>query len=335
MRRKRRNGKVTGLFARLLCVAFIAICSHGAEVIIYLRNGDRVTGRVAAETAAEVTLETGLFGKVTIPVSQILKREVVGPPSETAAAPPTPAPATNAPPRAVAATPAPAPTPAPAEKPKGPKLWNTEMQFGLNLRYSTRDQQEALVVAKSTYGKNKFRQIFDYSFVYGETEGVQSANRMSGSTKTEYDMTSKIYAFGLAGASYDEVRQIDRQFELNPGLGYQWIKKPNFAFKSEVGFGYQDQFFANGREVETYSARLAGIFSWRIWDKLMADWRIEYFPNIEAIDEYRVRFESTLRYPLLKNLSLNLIVIDLYDTQAPPNIENNDLQVRYALGVKF
>jgi len=82
-------------------------------------------------------------------------------------------------------------------------------------------------------------------------------------------------------------------------------------------------------------ARLAGIMTWRIWDKLMEDLKVEYFPNVKSVDEYRFRLESTLRYPLLKNLSLNLIVVDLYDTQAPPGVQNNDLQVRSALGIKF
>jgi hypothetical protein len=48
-----------------------------------------------------------------------------------------------------------------------------------------------------------------------------------------------------------------------------------------------------------------------------------------------LRGESTLRYPLLQNLSINLNVIDLYDTAAPPGVEPNDLQVRSALGIKF
>jgi putative salt-induced outer membrane protein YdiY len=294
-----------------------------------LRNGDRVTGEIVSETATEVTLRSGALGKVTIPVGEILKREQVV--AKTAA----PAPSTNV----VTVTPPTGVTNAPSATAKAPvvkpKHWNSELQFGLNLRYSTRDQQEALIVAKSTYSNGRFREILDYNYAYGETEGVLSANRMSGSSKTEWDIKPKVYAFGLAGAGYDEIRKIDRSFEVNPGVGYQWIKKPELVFKTEVGLGYQDQFFADGREVNAYSGRLAGIFTWRIWDKLIADGRAEYFPNISAVDEYRLRFESTLRYPLLKNLSLNLIVLDLYDTQAPAKVENNDLQVRSAIGVKF
>ncbi len=334
MVKTRRSVRAVKLFLLLVCAITVAFASQAAEVVIHLRNGDRVTGTISAETATEVTLQTHALGKISIPVGEILKREEViattTAPSTNTVAATTPA-ATNLPPvKAVTASPAPV-----ATKPAEPKHWNTELQFGLNLRYSTRDQQEALVVAKSTYSKNRFREILDYTFAYGETEGVLSANRMNGSAKTEFDLTPRVYAFGLAGASYDEIRKIDRQFEINPGVGYQWYKQPDFVFKTEFGLGYQDQFFQGGREVTTYSGRLAGIFTWRIYDKLMADGRLEYFPDVTSLDQYRLRFESTLRYPLLKNLSLNLIVIDVYDTQAPPNVENNDLQLRSAIGVKF
>jgi putative salt-induced outer membrane protein YdiY len=263
MLKTKRNAK----FLVLICAAALAWGAQAADVIIHLRNGDRLTGKISGETATEVTLQTATLGKIVVPVGQILKREeVVATPStpgstNTVAAATT----TNAP--AAAPKPAtPTPTPAPvATKPKPPKLWNTELQFGLNLRYTTRDQQEALVIAKSTYSKGHFREILDYNFTWGKTEETQTANRMAGNAKSEYDLTPKWYLFGLAGAGYDEIRLIDRQWEINPGVGYQWVKKPDFVFKTEVGMSYQDQFFQNGDEVNTFAGRLAAIFTWRIY----------------------------------------------------------------------
>jgi hypothetical protein len=342
---KRRRSANCLILLRLAVAAFVACGLQAADVIFQLRNGDRLTGAVISETPTEITIKSKALGKITIPAAEVEKRETVvvkptAPATNAVAAVTTPAPsatnqtsnATNKPPATIAAKPAP---PAAAPKPQEPKHWNTEIQLGMNLRYTTRDQQEALVVAKSTYAKNRFREILDYNFTWGRTEDLQTANRMAGSTKSEYDINPKWYAFNVGAGGYDEIRKIDREFELDPGIGYNIVKKPKLVLKGEVGFGYHDQFFADGHELATYSGRLAGIFTWRIYDKLMADGRMEYFPNVKAIDQYRLRFESTLRYPLLKNVSLNLIVIDLYDTEAPAGVENNDLQVRTAIGMKF
>jgi putative salt-induced outer membrane protein YdiY len=324
MRKKRRKSSWRGLLS-LALAAFAIVASQAADTIIYLRNGDRLSGKITSENSTDLTLEAGRLGKVVIPIGEISKREEVG--AATTAAPATnqvsvPVAPPGTPPAAVVVTPP-------------PKHWNSEIQLGLNLRYTTRDQQEGLVIAKSSYNKGRFREIFDYNFTYGQTEKIRTANRMTGASKTEWDFTPRTYAFGLAGASYDEIRKIDRQFELNPGVGHTWLNSSNLVFKTEIGLGYQDQFFADGSEVNTYAGRLAAIFTWRIWGKLMSDGRVEYFPSLLAADEYRFRFESTLRYPLSKNLSINLVVLDLYDTAAPPGVENNDLQVRSAVGVKF
>jgi putative salt-induced outer membrane protein YdiY len=333
MRKTKRNASFVLV---LICAAGLALAANAGDVIIHLRNGDRVTGKIVAETPTEVTLQSGPLGKVIVPVGQILKREEVVPVPAAANTSTN----TNSTTVATATTNAPAApkaTTAPAviTKPKESKHWNAELQFGLNLRYSSIDQQESLVIAKATYSKDHFREILDYNFTWGKTEQTQTANKMTGSAKSEYDLTPRWYLFMLAGAGYDEIRLIDRQIEVDPGIGYQWIKTPDFVFKNEVGLGYLDQNFSDGHTVEAYSGRLAAIFTWRIYDKLTADGRLEYFPNLLSVEEYRFRFESTLRYPLFKSLSINLNIIDVYDTQAPAGVQNNDLQLRSALGIKF
>jgi hypothetical protein len=344
---KRRSSKF------LLCLAAAAALAwsvDATDVIIHLRNGDRLTGSIVSETPTEITIKTGSLGKITIPAAEVDHREIVEAQVATGTnttavatttttnsvakiAAPSAGASTNTP--TAGATVAAAPVPAPAVKPQEPKHWNSEIQLGLNLRYTTRDQQESLVVAKSTYARNRFREILDYNFTWGRTEEVQTANRMTGASKTEYDIDPKWYAFNVGAGGYDQIREINREYEIDPGIGYNLIKKPKLILKGEVGFGFHDQFFDDGHTLTTYSGRLAGIFTWRIYDKLIAEGRMEYFPNVKSIDEYRLRFESTLRYPLFKGVSLNLIVIDLYDTEVQPGVENNDLQVRTAVGMKF
>ena len=82
-------------------------------------------------------------------------------------------------------------------------------------------------------------------------------------------------------------------------------------------------------------ARIAEIFAWRIFEKLTADAKIEFFPNVEEFGEYRLRLENNWRYPLTDRLSLDFVVIDLYDTLAPADVRRNDLQIRSTLGIKF
>jgi hypothetical protein len=62
--------------------------------------------------------------------------------------------------------------------------------------------------------------------------------------------------------------------------------------------------------------------------------KFEFFPRVD-LEQYRFRFETTLRYWLVQNLSLNLTVLNLYDSDPARNVDRNDLQIRSALGFKF
>ena len=142
-------------------------------------------------------------------------------------------------------------------------------------------------------------------------------------------------ALRLAGAGYDEVRHIDAQVEVGPGFGMELLKMTNFVWKGEAGFNFQQQYFSDGNEHRAYSIRIAEIFAWRVWDKLTADLKVEFFPNLAEVGEYRFRLESNLRYPVSNRLSLNLDLIDIYDTQPAKDISPNDLQIRSTIGDTF
>jgi putative salt-induced outer membrane protein len=203
------------------------------------------------------------------------------------------------------------------------------------MRYADKDSQEFLTILKSTYGKAPFRHIFDVSLKYGEVEGVVSANSLGASEKTEYQLTPRAYLFNLIGGGYDEIRRIDAQYEIGPGIGFELLKKTNFVWKTETGFNFQRQHRDDNTTLDQYTVRIAEIFAWRVWQTLTADLKLEFFPNVQDFGEYRFRLESTLRYPVSKRLSLNLDVIDLYDSQPVNNVKPNDLQIRSTIGVNF
>jgi putative salt-induced outer membrane protein YdiY len=339
----KRLSDAWSLLAIVSLALLLSAPAVGQGVILHLKNGDRISGRIVSESTNSVRLTNNFLGSFEVPLGEISKREVV----------PAPAPATNAPVVATTSTNVVAPStnvavaPKPAKPPMSPanpeatpiastpSNWKHDLRFGLNLRYATTDSHEFLSILKSTYGKQPFRHIFDVNFKYGRVEGALSANSLAASEKTEYQITPKSYVFNLIGGGYDEIRKIDYQFEVGPGFGIELLKRTNFVWKSEVGFNYQQQNRADDTRQNTYSVRIAEIFAWRVWDKLTADFKVEFFPNLDEFGEYRLRIESTLRYPVSNRLSLNLDVIDLYDTRPPQDVSQNDLQIRSTIGVTF
>jgi hypothetical protein len=346
-RRRKNNERVSHISTVLFLLfvsLFVLLPVRGETLILHLKNGDRITGSLLSESTNAVTLTSPVFGSIKIPPGQISKREVLADTvgtnatvvaNATNASATAAAPATNA---LAAATPKPPMAPAnPEATPMAslPHYWKHDLQFGLNLRYAEVDSQEFLLIEKSTYTKPPFRHLFEVNFKYGHSADALSENSLTGREKTEYQLTPKTYLFNIVDAGYDEIRKIDFQYDFGPGVGVELLKLTNFVWKTETGFNFEQQYRSDNSVETSYAIRIAEIFAWRMWEKLTADAKFEVFPNLGRLGEYRLRIESTLRYPVSNRLSLNLNVVDLHDTQPAQGVDPNDLQIRSTIGVTF
>jgi hypothetical protein len=345
---------------------------NGQTIILHLKNGDRIAGTITSEDTNRVVISTTWIKDLTIPLAAIDRREPVPAPTpapvpavvpkpapaivEQKPAAPPPQPATTNAPAPKPATPAVAATPPPPKpKPKpAPKLWKAEVKLGADFLYAAKDQQIYYGRFKVTYArpydenpKQFFRNIVDYSVDYGKTEDVVSADRMDGSVKTDFDIGHrKFYVYNQGGAGYDHIRKIDLQYQIGPGLGYHLLTRTNFVMNTEAGINYQAQYRSDTVNTgtntitshttnEKFYFRLAEDMTWKINKTLTLTEKFEFFPQVEDFSEYRMRFESTFSYGIWQNISLNLSILDLYDTQPAANVPKNDLQIRSSVGITF
>ena len=301
-------------------LAALTFCRAAAaeDVILHLRNGDRLAVVLLSESTNSLRVSNAWAGVLTVPVSQVERREM----SAVAKAPPPPGlPAIPAPPLTT---------------------WNGNADLGTDVLRGAANRELYHTRLSLTYAnpyerdpKQFFRNTFTYWADYGMTEGVRSANNMAGTSKTDFDLSRKVYAYNLGGGGYDEIRKIDLHVEEGPGAGWHMLAVSNFVFNAELGANYQAEDRADNTERRNFYYRLGQNLTWRPGKLLTLAQKMEYLPRVEDLEEYRFRFESTLSYALMLNLSLNLSVVNFYDTQPVPGVPPNDLQVRTSLGVKF
>lgn len=326
-------GKILATVTPLLLAFHIS----AATTILHLKNGDRVAGEVVSENSQEIILNTPWAQGLKISGEQIERRE-------------SPAPPTN-PPVAAASSPtnAPAPVPVPAVaatakpvKPKSPNEWRFDAKLGADMIRGERDRdiyygQLGLTYAHP-YASNPrkfFRNKLDYRVDYSTTDGRESANRMFGSDKTDFDFGQHAYAYNFVGGGYDEVRRINSQIEAGPGLGYHLLREANFAADVEAGLTYQYQDREGAPELDALYGRVAQDCTWKVYPKITLTQRSSLLASLEDSEQLQFRLESTLSFGILQHLSLNLTAIELYDTRPVPGVSRNEFQLRSALGVNF
>jgi hypothetical protein len=337
--------------------------------VIHLVNGDRVTGQIVSESSQGMILKTGWNPHLSIPLTQIRYAErlmsLVGVRKKTSIVIPVPAPpplpAKTKPvvlkkkpaPKPVAKAPAKASTnkkpavkkPAvkkPAAKAKRKGKWAHDLRMGLDLRYSIVDQQTVHTRIRSSYTRDKWRSLFDWSYSYGESETLVTSDKMSGQMKTDVTFDPGWYLYGLGSGGYDITRRVALRTEFGNGAGYHVMKGRRFLFDGsklsmdvETGGEYQDKKSTTGISTQKYFWRLGQEATWDPTDNVRISEEFEFYPQIGELVSHRYRVEGNIAYKLIKNLSLNLTVMAEAEPENPLDFEPDDIQIRSSLGWKF
>jgi hypothetical protein len=314
--------------------------ARAQNVILHLKSGDNISGFIVSEFTNRLVLSNSWVKNLSVPLAEVGQREIII------------AATTNRP----AGSNALAKIKAQAAPPVPPPLfkhWKGMAEVGLDLVYSTSDQRTYHGRFSLSYElpyvsnpKNFFRNTLDYHVEYGKTEqkinGVTqtttSSDQMGVSDKTSMDFDRRWYAYNLAGAGFDRVRDIDLQIEEGPGLGYHLLTLPNLAVNLEGGANYQIQYNTDSTGKKTHTRdffyRAAEDVNWKINTRTTLSEKAEFFPRVD-FSQYRFRAEATLSYNLWRYVYMNMTVRDSYDTTAVAGAQPNELEVHSALGVKF
>jgi len=330
----------TGLLG--FCLVTFCVSAATTNVVLWLNNGDRITGTLVSADTNQLVVATSWMPALPVPLAAITNREFRSdePANAVAAAPtstPVPVVTNRVVAKAKAAATSPEKTPA-----KIPKRWKTDLTLGLDLQSGAKERELyygrfkfVYTLPYKTAPQKSFRTLLDYAVDYGQTDGVESANRMFGSAKADFDFATHAYIYNIGGAGYDLVRKIDFQTEVGPGVGYHLFRQPTFRMDVETGLNYQSQDRTTGEKVESVYARLAESVTWKPLPKVTLTERFEYFPNLDDGDQYRARLESTVSLALYDHLSLNLSLFNTYDTNPAAGVEKNEFLLRSSLGVSF
>ncbi|MBU6410908.1 MAG: DUF481 domain-containing protein [Verrucomicrobia bacterium] len=320
------------------CCGFILLWAATAggkvsaqTVILHLKDGDRISGRIVAETTNQVVLSNAWAGAVSIPLAEISNRETI-----KSAPPPTTSP--------VAAKPAspPGATSSVKQPVKSKGAWHGQANLGLDAIFSTVNSQNYSGSLKLTYErpylsdpKQFFRNTSQVHGEYQRTDGQESANRADASNKSDFDLSKRFYGYGLFGVGYDDVQHVDFQYQVSPGGGVHVIQGKKFVLNTEGGMDYETQYRRNAATLEMLSARLAEDATWNIRKNMTLSENEAFYPDVQNGGQFRNDWTTTLSYGFWKNLSLNLTVDDHYNSEVAPGVDPNQFEIRSSLGVTF
>jgi putative salt-induced outer membrane protein YdiY len=282
----------------------------------YLWHGDDVetVGRVVGASPDAITMDKTAHGRVDVPTSALL------------AARRSPGPEAGLVERAHVELP----------------YWSASFDLAFSATQAT-DDTLALATGlgiQRTRGPARTKLGARYQLGREKKDGESSdttANEIRGFLRQEYDLTSRLFAFGAVEAEYDEIESLSIRLVPKVGLGYFLVKRESFWLSVDAGPAYvYERFF--GGDTNRYPGIGFGAESdWKL-PVLGASWhnRLDYTPSFkDFFGDYLLRFETGLLVPMTESLSLKFALIDAYDSTPADGAKENSLTTLVGLALGF
>jgi putative salt-induced outer membrane protein YdiY len=169
-----------------------------------------------------------------------------------------------------------------------------------------------------------------------------TANSIQGGARYDFNLTPRLFAFGIADFAYDEFQHLDLRSVLGGGLGLHVIKTDNTTFDVFAGGDYDhEKFSPNPPLVLTDVTRnvaevdVGEELSWKLNNRVSLNERFSAFPNLSDIGEYRFQFDATAATKLKAWLSWQITLSDRYLSNPLPGLKSNDELLSTGLRLTF
>ena len=236
----------------------------------------------------------------------------------------------------VAATAASAQTP-PAEPPPPPPGWTGSFGAGLALTQGNSDTS-TINVAYDTKRDTGSNVLFKSTglFIRGESEGVQTTNRLALDGRVDRKLNARTSAYAQAQYLSDEFKEID--YLISPTVGVsQWLVKTDrteLAADGGVGFVWEKN---PGRDVNGSGAVTAGqTFRQKLSETAELNQRVSGLWKMDDFDDALYIFGVGVAASITTQTQIKAELLNTYKNRTPgPDIQKNDVAVILSFAYKY
>lgn len=171
-------------------------------------------------------------------------------------------------------------------------------------------------------GAWKLQQTF--AALYGRTDGESSAEQFRAGVRADHALSDRVGIYGLAGWDRNTFAGISRRFEEGLGVAVRVIAEARTELAFEAGVGATQQQNTADESTSFLSGRAAGRFKQFVAEKAYVQQLLEFLPNFDASDDYRVFSETSLVAPLSASIALKAAYVIRFDNLPEPGFVKSD-----------
>lgn len=213
--------------------------------------------------------------------------------------------------------------------------WDANLDVSSNFSRGNTNSQSTNLQWKGSMERGDHRYNTDLSIAREELEGETTKQRDRLNVGYNYLFHDDWFFALNVTAERDPVAQLDRRLSVNPALGYDVWDDANRVLNFQFGAGYADESTAGQDESSTN-------IDWRLnflWEFLRGD--MEFFHNhniyrnLEGRKNIVLNSQTGIRYDITDDIYLNLQANYDYDSEPASGAENDDLTFLIGAGMEF
>jgi putative salt-induced outer membrane protein YdiY len=332
----------------LLLVVFSSVV-HADE--LFLKNGDRLTGKIERLLEGKLVFKSGLAGEVTVDLANVqtfksdapleihlkdgtvLNQKVASAdPNRFAIEDDQTLEAQEFDLAAITSINPPA---------KAPPKWTGSISAGFTGTTGNTQTEAGNIGVSLVRRTEKDRISVNADLAKGRQQipgGARAVTEDWWRAKGKYDyfISKKMYAYVDGRYEMDNIAQLDRRVLVGGGGGYQWIETEKTNLSAEVGLA---SLYEKFKTVATSNSELsvqAGYnFNRKVTKSVNLLHDLTYYPSTDNFSDFYLTTTAEVRANFTKNMFTNFKVIFNYDATPAPTLQNTDTKYILGVGLNF
>lgn len=299
-------------------------------LILYLSNGDKVSGPVVSISQEQVEIETKYAGRVQITISEIKAWQTADQSLRTQLNSYFPLKDNDTLAKEAAESKektkvvnAKANVAKVESKPGKTDPWKRQLNFAYtmtrgNIRSS--DMNAAFNVSR----KRGTRKVSMASYGrYGVNNGKESANLISNTFRYERNI-NRLPVFSETQFEIDKLKKLDYRLSENIGVSYPVLKGEGQQLAFDFGTGVTKEDYETGLQKLNATSLLRFKASQKLTEKTLLNQQATFFSDLTDPGAYRIQAEASFTTPITKHLALRLAGINRFDARPQGQVKPND-----------
>lgn len=167
---------------------------------------------------------------------------------------------------------------------------------------------------------------------YQERDHSATVQNAFGRIRFDHQLTDEWFVGAFDEIEHDFFKNIRVRNRVGFGPGYRFIHTPTMLLSTFAGIAYTYVNYRNQPDDNFPTAVFSEEFRWNISDAQLLYQTLDIYPSLEQASDWTLRGEVGFRQNVAAGLFLDVALIDEYDHDPAPGRQTNDFRYTVSLG---